>query len=265
LLRVLQEKEFYRVGGTKPINVDFRLLCATNRNLEQMVREGTFREDLYYRINIMSLKLPPLRERKEDIKLLAEYFIETSEKDIGKPISKIEPDVMELFIGYLWPGNIREFFGVLQSSAVVCQTDCITKNDIPNYITGTEHIKNEMFIDDSKYTEEKIETILHKTQQSPIVELTGWDAIYRNLVDVIESTVESGNVIYKDVLERIEKKMLDIVLEKTGRNLLWSSKLLGVSRNRLKRTLEKYGIERKIEWKKYEDNSGISIKTEHHN
>ncbi|MCK4792319.1 MAG: sigma-54-dependent Fis family transcriptional regulator, partial [Desulfobacteraceae bacterium] len=112
LLRVLQEREFMRVGGTDTITADIRLITATNKNLEKCLKEGTFREDLYYRLNVVSILLPTLRERKDDIPLLAQFFLRRFSKKMGKNISEIPQDVLEVLMGYDWPGNVRELENV---------------------------------------------------------------------------------------------------------------------------------------------------------
>jgi transcriptional regulator with GAF, ATPase, and Fis domain len=113
LLRVLQEKEFERVGGTQPIRVDVRFITATNKNLPEMIKTGAFREDLFYRLNVFSLRLPPLRERREDIPFLIEHFLEKSGKDLT-----VSHRAMQLILGYGWPGNIRELQNVIERAAV---------------------------------------------------------------------------------------------------------------------------------------------------
>jgi two-component system NtrC family response regulator len=118
LLRVLQEREFMRVGGTEVKKVDIRLIVATNRNLESMVAERTFREDLFYRLNIVPIHLPPLRERKQDIPILACHFLEEYSKEANKNVSNISPEAMELLVNYDWPGNIRELENLIERIVV---------------------------------------------------------------------------------------------------------------------------------------------------
>ncbi|MBI3754044.1 MAG: sigma 54-interacting transcriptional regulator, partial [Deltaproteobacteria bacterium] len=108
LLRVIQERTFTRIGGAAPITVDFRLIAATNRDLAKEVKEGRFREDLYYRLNVVSINLPPLRQRKEDIPILVKHFIDKYNRTFNKNIKGLSSEAMELFIDYNWPGNIRE-------------------------------------------------------------------------------------------------------------------------------------------------------------
>lgn len=134
LLRVLQEGVFERVGGTKPIAVDVRVIAATNRNLQECVREGVFREDLYYRINVIHLELPPLRKRKEDIVLLADFFTRRYAERNKKEIRGISEDALELLIGYDWPGNIRELENAIEHGVVLAKGDRITTNDLPNHL-----------------------------------------------------------------------------------------------------------------------------------
>ena len=136
LLRVLQQKEFDRVGGEETIHVDVRIIAATNRDLEAMVREGTFRDDLYYRLNVIPIILPPLRDRPDDIPLLVEHFIEKISKDNKKDVRGITPDAMQMFMHYRWPGNVRELENVIERVITLMDTDLITAAVLPSYIKG---------------------------------------------------------------------------------------------------------------------------------
>lgn len=128
ILRVLQEREFERVGGNKAIRVDVRFIAASNRNLEQMVQEGRFREDLYYRLNVFSLRLPPLRERREDIPLLVEHFIQKSPKSVQVSIG-----AMQALRAYSWPGNVRELQNVVERAAVLTEQGVIEPHHLPSF------------------------------------------------------------------------------------------------------------------------------------
>jgi len=133
LLRVLQEREFMRVGGTDTITADIRLITATNKNLEKCLKEGTFRDDLYYRLNVVSIRLPTLRERKDDIPLLAQFFLRRFSKKMGKNISEIPQDVLEVLMGYDWPGNVRELENVMERAVVLAIEDTmITLSLLPD-------------------------------------------------------------------------------------------------------------------------------------
>jgi Nif-specific regulatory protein len=136
LLRVLQEREVERVGGSKPIRIDVRLVAATNRDLETAVDKGTFREDLYYRLNVVTLKLPPLRERLADIPALANYLLERTAVEIKRPHLSIAPEAMELLKAYHWPGNIRQLGNVLERAAVLCPDTMILPRDLPPEVSG---------------------------------------------------------------------------------------------------------------------------------
>jgi Nif-specific regulatory protein len=134
LLRVLQEREFERVGGTKTIRVDVRLIAATNRDLEQLVAEGHFRPDLYYRLQVIQIFLPPLRERTEDIPLLVQHFIEKYNKENGKSVKGVSNETMDILMKYHWPGNVRELENVIERGVVLADTDAelITPDLLPS-------------------------------------------------------------------------------------------------------------------------------------
>lgn len=136
LLRVLQEKAFERVGGTKTIKVDIRIIAATNRNLEDDVAAGRFREDLYYRLNVIPLQLPSLRERTEDIPLLCHHFISSYCRKRKKPMLKISGDAMSAFINYSWPGNVRELENFIERLVVLKENDTVMLSDLPQNITS---------------------------------------------------------------------------------------------------------------------------------
>ena len=126
LLRVLQEREFERVGGTEPLRADVRVIAATNRDLQGAITAGTFRSDLFYRLNVFPITLPPLRERKEDIPPLVSYFVDRFAKRAGRKIRGIRKSALDLLESYSWPGNIRELQNVIQRSLIVCETDEFT-------------------------------------------------------------------------------------------------------------------------------------------
>ncbi len=131
LLRILEEKRICRVGGNKLIPVDFRLIAATNKNLESMVREDTFREDLYYRLNVFSITLPPLRERREDIPMLVEHFLHRFAESMNKHVSRISSDALDQLCRYDWPGNIRELQNAMERAVLVCRSDVLNPGDFP--------------------------------------------------------------------------------------------------------------------------------------
>ncbi|HZD40225.1 MAG TPA: sigma-54 dependent transcriptional regulator [Terriglobales bacterium] len=168
LLRFLQEREFERVGGNQPIRVDVRIIAATNRDLNRAVQEGHFREDLYYRLNVVPLALPPLRERKEDIPALANYFLNRSALETKKAFTGITEEALQKLTAYEWPGNVRELANVIENAVVMGQGPKLTVHDLPAKIGSTvpeilqDGFSYHQAIDD--YRRELIERTLAQTQ-----------------------------------------------------------------------------------------------------
>ncbi len=166
LLRVLQEKEFERVGGNVSIRVDVRFIAATNKDLPKLIKKGKFREDLYFRINVFSIVLPPLRDRREDIPLLASFFLSKQEKNVT-----LSSGALQLLIGYTWPGNIRELKNVIEQASVLAEKDIIEPHHLPDAITGqTPSIDifsngNDINLDEKLAIMEK-EMIIHALKKS---------------------------------------------------------------------------------------------------
>lgn len=162
LLRVLETKEFTRLGGTQKINSDFRLICASNKDLLQEVKEGRFREDLYHRISTFIIVLPPLRERGEDIVLLAEYFLSLYLKKHGKPEKYLDEEAKRLLLGYQWKGNVRELRNLMERLAILHEGSHITEKDL-RYLLGFQHevedINSLLFEKDLKKAKQEFERI----------------------------------------------------------------------------------------------------------
>jgi len=137
LLRVLEDRVFYRVGGTQPIEADFRIIAATNKDLEKAIKEGTFREDLYYRLNVICFTMPPLREHKEDIPLLAEYFLHRFAQETNKPVDQISREALDEMMLYDWPGNVRELGNAMERAVVVGRGRRILPQDLPIFRPGS--------------------------------------------------------------------------------------------------------------------------------
>jgi DNA-binding NtrC family response regulator len=133
LLRVLQEKEFTRVGGTRTIRVDVRLIAATNKNLDQALKQGSLREDLYYRINVVPIHLPPLRERKEDLPLLVNHFLTKKAEEERQSCKQIAPEAMTLMMNYDWPGNVRELQNIIEQMVTLCPNSMVLSEDLPDH------------------------------------------------------------------------------------------------------------------------------------
>ncbi|ADL08421.1 sigma-54 interaction domain-containing protein [Thermosediminibacter oceani] len=134
LLRVLENREFYRVGGVKPVKVNIRIISATNRDLAEMVKQGKFREDLFYRLDVVSLKIPPLRERPEDIPVLIDYYLKKYSVENKKVIDRIEPAAVEMLLNYPWPGNVRELKNVVERLVILAEDGSILAEHLPQSI-----------------------------------------------------------------------------------------------------------------------------------
>jgi len=202
LLRVLQEMEFERVGGKDRVKVNARIIAATNKDLKTLVSEGKFRDDLYYRLNIILIRIPPLRERREDIPLLVEYFLKKINLDLHKSVIGVSDEVMDIFLKYSWPGNIRELENLLVRATVVAQGHTLERENFPDLI---EDAKNEG-------AKEEI----------------GEDDL-----------ADSGRFL---TLEEVEEMQIRKVIRNSDKNKGEICEILGISRPTFERKLEKYGI-----------------------
>lgn len=164
LLRVLESKEFARVGGNKPIQVDFRVICATNQNLEKLVEEEKFREDLYYRINVFTIFVPPLRERRPDIPLLASHFMKKFSEEMDKHMTEIESEALDQMVRYNWPGNVRELANAIERAMVVGKSPILRAADLPFQVEpSAEEPEGDSLAD------------MEKIHIERILERTGWN------------------------------------------------------------------------------------------
>jgi transcriptional regulator with PAS, ATPase and Fis domain len=135
-LRVLQEREYQRLGGTRTLKADVRVLAATNRNLKAAISQGGFREDLYYRLAVFDIALPPLRDRPEDVALLVESFLEEIGRSVGRPAAGISQEVKETLVAYPWPGNVRELRNAIERAVILCEGGLITSDHLPVGVTS---------------------------------------------------------------------------------------------------------------------------------
>ena len=166
LLRVLQEKEVVPIGSSKPIPIDVRIIAATNKNLEQLIVEGKFREDLYYRLNVVELQLPPLRERLEDIPLLCHYFATELAKTHGKEVPTIEKKVIDFFHQYEWPGNIRELMNVMEYAILFSEDDRITLESLPKSLLDKQEVTTEDYVEFTKIEQMERELIIQLIKET---------------------------------------------------------------------------------------------------
>ncbi|MBO8169118.1 MAG: sigma-54-dependent Fis family transcriptional regulator [Thermoanaerobacteraceae bacterium] len=216
LLRFLEERKFKRVGGFRDIHVDVRIIAATNRNLEQMVAEGKFRSDLYYRLNVVPVWLPPLRERGSDVILLAEYFLKQYCRQRGRKAPVLTEGVKEKLMEYPWPGNVRELKNIMERIAILHQDRLITVEDLPKE-----------FQEPGGKTE----------QQTGFGELSGQHG--NAGLGVLDRPLGEGFSLEK-VVEEVEKGYIIKALNQTRWNISRAAGLLGISRHALQRRVDKY-------------------------
>jgi transcriptional regulator with PAS, ATPase and Fis domain len=211
ILRALQEKEIEPLGSEKTVKIDIRIIAATNRDLEKMIADNKFRADLYFRLNVINLKLPPLRERRDDIPLLADFFIKRYNEQYSKNIAGILKDVEDLFMAYEWPGNIRELENVMERSIIMAQSNMIDMSLVPDSIR-------------------QIKSGVDK----------GFD-IKNYLIDEIRNKKETD--LELGIIGNIEKILLEEVLIRTNNNKSKAAKIMGINRNTLKAKIRQYKIQ----------------------
>jgi two-component system NtrC family response regulator/two-component system nitrogen regulation response regulator GlnG len=220
LLRVLQEKSFERLGGTETIKVDIRLIVATNKDLEEAIADGKFREDLYYRLNVVSIMIPPLKERKEDIPELASYFLKKFNRELKKGIVGITPSAMAKIASYGWPGNVRQLENVLKRAMVLCQGEWILEDQLL-FEKGWERREAE-----EEPNKKNVEDLL--------------DALFEEL--------STGPVTSQDLdmISSLERGLILRALQKTRGNQLKAAALLGINRSTLRGKMERYNIKKEV-------------------
>jgi two-component system nitrogen regulation response regulator GlnG len=217
ILRVLQEKEFERVGGNEVVQTDVRLIAATNRNLEQAIDEGHFRSDLYYRLNDYTIRIPPLRERMEDLPLLVEHFLNRLAKELNKRIDLVEPRAMEMLAQYSWPGNIRELQSAIKHAVIEATGSVIVVENLPQVVRG--HASE------------------HRTT-APSPHEGGLD-LHRFINDRYE---QHSTNLYEETVRVVEKSLLLDVLHREHNNLTQAARVLGISRTTLRAKLASHGV-----------------------
>ncbi len=203
LLRVIQDKEFTRVGGTEPIKVDVRIISASNKDLEQAVREKKFREDLYYRLNVIQIKLPLLRERKEDIPLLADHFFKKYVQELGKEVREISHDAVKLLVNYDYPGNVRELQNIIERAVALETSNILTAENLQSYMNEQRGVKS---IDDTLFD------------------------------------VPAEGIDLEKVVEDLERNLLLKALQRARGVKKKAAQLLNINFRSIRYRLEKYGI-----------------------
>ena len=201
-LRVLESHEFERLGGDKSIQADVRIITATNKDLEKMVAEGLFREDLYYRVSVFPIRIPPLRERRDDIPLLSHHFIKKFSSAFGRKVPVLSDKVMEMLYNHPWKGNIRELKNVLERAMILCKGDRITRRHV----------------------------VLNENYEKPFSTM--------NIDQIVSLLIQD----YRIGLEELETKCIKFALENSGNNVSRAARMLGLSRATLRYRLEKMGL-----------------------
>jgi DNA-binding NtrC family response regulator len=220
LLRVLQERSFERLGGMETIKVNVRFIVATNKNLEEAITNHNFREDLYYRLNVVSLTIPPLRERKEDLSELVSYFLKKFNRELKRGIVGITPPAMEKINSYGWPGNVRQLENVLKRALVLCQGEWILEDQLL-FEKGWE--KREVDEESGKKNvEELLDTLFEEFSKAP--------ATSQDL----------------DMISNLERGLILRALQKTKGNQLKAAMLLGIHRSTLRGKMDKYNIKKEV-------------------
>jgi nitrogen regulation protein NR(I) len=225
LLRVLQESEFERVGGIKTIKVDVRLLTATNRDLAAEITTGSFREDLYYRLNVVPIHLPALRERRQDIPLLVDHFIARFNERLKKQITGAEPEAIEKLVAHNWPGNIRELENVIERTILFCEGPEICVEDLPPEISGLPASSSS--------------ASLPEVNVAPPVVVTAPTA---SAVPPVGEEVGSLKEAVRAETERVERELIQRALDETGGNVTQAARKLQISRKSLQTKMKELGL-----------------------
>jgi DNA-binding NtrC family response regulator len=257
VLRLLQEQRFERVGGNEIVETDVRVIAATNQPLEQMVKEGKFREDLLYRLNGFVIPLPPLRERIEDIPLLLEYFFRRAKHDMSRmDLAGLSPEAFDLLQQYGWPGNVRQLQSVVRHSVLNATGTVINAENLPSFL----HEKNEEQVGQDRFSQ-KFEamapeaTVLRdnaigsRSSDCVVTSATKCTAdcsaeSKEKLCEFIDQRVESGSIhLYAEALERMERLLFARVLDLAGGNQSRTSEILGITRGKVRDRIASFGIQ----------------------
>ncbi|BCR05913.1 acetoacetate metabolism regulatory protein AtoC [Desulfuromonas versatilis] len=217
LLRVLQEKEITRTGGSNTISVDVRIVAATNQELKEKVRAKEFREDLFYRLNVVPIELPPLRERRDDIPLLVEYFIERAHEEHHVPAQGCTEEAMALLKNHSWPGNVRELENTLQRAALLSPDQLLGPADFPSLLASPANDE----------ADGSLEALISNKLRSSLAQMD----------------VQELDNLYEMVLAQMERPLINIVLEKTRGNQVKAAEILGINRNTLRKKIQTLGID----------------------
>ncbi len=219
LLRVLQEREFERVGDTTTIRVDTRVIAASNCDLMELVHEGRFREDLYWRLNVVPIYLPPLRARREDIPLLVTHFLNVYNERNDRYVAHIDPRAMEAMQDYDWPGNVRELQNYIERAVLLAEGDELTVDLLPDVVLGKGPVRSGR--------------VRHVTPEVLIEEL---------VERYVQQLGKNANNLHNEIISRVEKELFRQVMAACGNVQMHAADRLGINRNTLRKKLEEYGL-----------------------
>lgn len=217
LLRVLQEKEITRTGGNQALHIDVRIVAATNQNLIELVREKRFREDLYYRLNVVPISLPALRDRRDDIPMLVDFFLQKARQDLGIDSMECAPETLSLLQAYDWPGNVRELENAIKRAALLCPNHILAPSDFPSLCSQ----------DNACSQSESLEALVVRKLESSLAQMN----------------LQEMNNLYEMVLHQVERPLINIVLAKTRGNQVRTAEILGINRNTLRKKIKGLEIE----------------------
>ncbi len=220
LLRVLQEREFERVGDTKTIQIDVRVVAASNCDLNHEVAEGRFREDLYWRLNVLPILLPPLRRRESDVELLVRHFLMVYSKINQRRIEKIDPPALKALLGYQWPGNVRELQNYIERAVVWAKSDQLTSDLLPTTVTGNAKAAQE--------------AVFRPTDDQSLIR----EFVYNSLL----KSDDDAEDLHKQIVEPVEKELLIQIMQTCNNTQTKAATRLGINRNTLYKKLQEYGL-----------------------
>ncbi|MGB2693174.1 MAG: sigma-54 dependent transcriptional regulator [Thermodesulfobacteriota bacterium] len=221
LLRILEEKKLYKLGSEKPSPIDVRIVASTNKNLEKEVEDGNFREDLYYRLNAITIKIPPLRNRIEDVIPLTEHFLSKYGKELGVGTRTLSDKAKETITSYNWPGNVRELENIIKRMLVLSSDSVITRETL---LDAAPHLEGK-----GRESQESL------------------DSLIKNEINLILDNQDeaSADKIYETIIKKVEKPLIELILETTNGNKKKAALILGINRNTLSKKMEELGFQEK--------------------
>ncbi len=217
LLRVLQEKEITRTGGSQILHVDVRIVAATNQDIAKLIETKQFREDLYYRLNVVPINLPSLQQRKDDIPALVEFFLQRARKDLGVSVTECSPDTIEFLQRHRWPGNVRELENVIKRAALLSPNHILMPEDFPGLLDGHRN----------KNQDESLEAVVARKLENSLAKMD----------------LHELDNLYEMVLHQVERPLINIILNQTRGNQVRTAEILGINRNTLRKKINTLAIE----------------------